>query len=283
MNKHLITLFIVLYAFSSSGGVLFAQGEEDIEIYIIDSYITPEAPYVFNLTFFTTDSVESKIIIENSAEFIISEKPEVDHKFVKDVTELKTNGKYLRYKIEITDRNGKKIRSQQYEVEFPNNLIMKDRNLNLLQVCCFGGVIFGLPSPVYMRYDGKDYFGLSKEIPLFSFYSGGYNYPVGFVGVEYTYVFNKDNPDLSRDFIRVGYKQIIQAPAIEYISLGISYFNDFKGTYGYSPELSLGLFKIENVFTFYARYRYTNGISGGNYCLNEYSVGIYSNFFSINF
>ncbi|MGK9369785.1 hypothetical protein ACSSWA_12860 [Melioribacter sp. Ez-97] len=282
MNKFLTGLLIVLFSFSPAG-LLLAQGQEDIEIYIIDSYISPEAPYVFNLTFFTTDSVISKVIIENTGEFIISKKPEVDHKFEKDVTELKTNGKYLRYRIEITDRNGNKIQSPPYEAEFPHNIVMKDRNLNLLQVCCFGGVIFGLPSPVYIRYNEKDYFGLSKEIPLFSFYSGGYNYPLGYVGVEYTYVFNKGNPDLSRDFIRVGYKQIIQLPAIEYISLGISYFNDFKGSYGYSPELSLGLFKIENVFTFYARYRYSNGISGGNYRFNEYSVGIYSNFFSINF
>ncbi|MGK9476105.1 hypothetical protein [Melioribacter sp. OK-6-Me] len=280
MKKFLITIFLVLL---TSTGLLFSQDEENIEIYIIDSYITPDPPYIFNLTFFTSDSVKSRIIFENNDTFIISDKPEIEHKFEMDISKLKISDNYISYKIELTDRDEGKILSEQYEVEFPNNIVMKDRNLNLLQVCCFGGVIFGVPSPVYLRYEGNDYFGLSKEIPLFSFYSGGYNYPFGYVGVEYTYVFNKDKVDLSQDFLRLGYKQIIQLPVIEYLSIGVSYFNDFKGAYGFSPELSLGLFRIENVFTFYGRYRYTSGISGRKYCLNEYSLGIYSNFFSINF
>ncbi len=280
MKKFLAIIFLVLL---TSASFLFSQDEENIEIYIIDSYITPEPPYIFNLTFFTTDSVRSRIIFENNDAYIISEKPKIEHKFEMDVAKLKIPDNCISYKIEIIDRNENKISTQQYEVEFPHNIVMKDRNLNLLQVCCFGGVIFGVPSLVYLRYDGADYFGLSKEVPLFSFYSRGYNYPFGYVGVEYTYVFNRNKVDLSRDFLRLGYKQIIQLPGIEYLSIGISYFNDFKGTYGFSPELSFGIFRIENVFTFYGRYRYTSGISGREYCLNEYSLGIYSNFFSINF
>ncbi|MBS3945644.1 MAG: hypothetical protein KGZ42_09125, partial [Melioribacter sp.] len=174
---------------------------------------------------------------------------------------------------------GTESRSQLYEVEIPRMIaIEKDKGSGLLQVCCFGGIIFGLPSPTIVMMNDKKIFGLSKEIPIFSFYSGGYNYPIGYVGAEYSYLFNSDK----KNFIRIGYKHIFQIPLIEYVSIGANYFSDFKGYNGVSPELSVGLFKIQNVFTLYSRYRYNiqPGRSGTDF--HEFSIGLYSNFFSLN-
>jgi len=251
----------------------------DIEVFVIDSYITQEQPYKFFLSFFTSDSCTARVQLMDNREYSVSAKLNDNHKIEIILAEELYKYARLKYFIYVKNREGTESRSQLYEVEIPRMIaIEKDKGSGLLQVCCFGGIIFGLPSPTIVMMNDKKIFGLSKEIPIFSFYSGGYNYPIGYVGAEYSYLFNSDK----KNFIRIGYKHIFQIPLIEYVSIGANYFSDFKGYNGVSPELSVGLFKIQNVFTLYSRYRYNiqPGRSGTDF--HEFSIGLYSNFFSLN-
>lgn len=279
MHTNKIILFLILLS-SISFAQLDSAAVGNIEIFLIDSYISPEPPYKFNLSFFTSDSCTSKVVLSEGKEFIVSNKLDDNHKIEIDLNGLITDKKFIHYKIIVKDRNGEESQSQLYDVEIPQNMIaMQKRDVGLLQVCCFGGIIFGLPSPTFVAKSNKHYFSLTKEIPLFSFYSGGYNYPFGYIGVEYAYVFNADK----KNFLRTGYKQIFQMNFIRYISLGVSHFTDFKGYNGISSEFSFGLFQIQNVFTLFVRYRYNFQPNKSGTDFHEASVGLYSNFFSINF
>lgn len=275
--KPVIVMLFLLYSTTFSQVDSTAIG--DIEIFVIDSYITQEQPYKFLLSFFTSDSCTAKVKLLDDKEYLVSDKLSDNHKIEIVVTNSFYQSSRLKYYVYVKDRNGIESRSQLYEVEIPKLIaIENENNLGLLQVCCFGGVIFGLPSPTVVYFSNQKYFGLSKEIPIFSFYSGGYNYPIGYISAEYSYLFNSDK----KNFVRVGYKHIFQIKPIEYLSLGVNYFSDFKGYNGISPEFSAGLFKIQNVFTFYARYRYNFQPNRGGTDFHEFSIGLYSNFFSLN-
>jgi hypothetical protein len=120
---------------------------------------------------------------------------------------------------------------------------------------------------------------LAKEIPVFSIYGEGYNYPTGYIGVEYAYIFNAPY----KHFLRLGYKHIFQLNFLEYFSAGLNGYTDFLGFNGISPEVSIGFFKIYNAFTVFGRYRYNFKPSDVNEDFYEISIGLYSNFFSFNF
>lgn len=276
MNKIKVFLLVILAVSSISRAQDDLNG---IEIYIVDSFITQEPPYKFSLSFFTSDSCLSKVKIDNDKEYIVSNEKTDFHKIELDLNGLMGGSSMVNYKVLAID-DGKEFESQIYEVEIPKLLSMdKNRDLGFLQVCCFGGVIFGLPSPTYVTQNGNRYFSLTKEIPLFSFYSGGYNYPFGYIGAEYAHVFKSDK----KNFLRVGYKQIFQLEFIKYVSVGANYFTDFRGYNGISPELAFGIIQLQNVFTLYTKYRYNFQPDRSGTDFHEISVGLYSNFFSINF
>lgn len=269
----------IFILFSTAFAQVDSTAYGDIEIFVIDSYITQEQPYKFFLSFFTSDSCTAKVQLLEDIDYSVSTNPTDNHKIEIILSEELYKYTRLKYFIYVKDSRGAESRSQLYEVEIPKLIVMeKDKDSGLLQVCCFGGIIFGLPSPTLVMMNDQKYFGLSKEIPIFSFYSGGYNYPFGYIGAEYSYLFNSDK----KNFLRFGYKHIIQIPSVEYISVGINYFMDFKGYNGVSPEISVGLFKIQNVFTFYSRYRYNFQPDRGKTDFHEFSIGLYSNFFSLN-
>jgi len=235
--------------------------------------------YKFSLSFFTSDSTISKVFILDDKEYSVSEKFTDNHKFEIVIKESFYDTQAIKYFLFVIDKNGEKSKSQLYEVEIPKTIIVENQNdSGLLQICCFGGVIFGLPSPTIVFKSNRQFFSLTKEIPIFSFYSGGYNYPFGYIGAEYAYIFNSDK----KNFLRLGYKQIIQLKFVEYVSAGLNFFSDFKGYNGISPELSLGLLKIQNVFTLYSRYRYNFQFAKDGTGFHEFSIGLFSNFFSLN-
>jgi len=274
-----MVLIFSLFALTVSNAQVDSTAYGDIDIFVIDSYISPEEPFKFSLSFFTSDSVKSKVSILKDGEYIVSEDYAENHKIEIAVNQSIIKFRVIKYFIFVRDKSGKESRSQLYEVEIPGTIIVADQNQSgLLQICCFGGIIFGLPSPTLVFKDGGKYFSLTKEIPLFSFYSGGYNYPSGYIGIDYAHIFNSDR----RNFARVGYKQIFQVGFIEYLSTGLNFFTDFSGYNGVSPEFSAGLFKIQNVFTFFARYRYNFQLKSGGTEFHEFSIGLYSNFFSLN-
>lgn len=279
MKSRILTLILTLFALTLSNAQVDSTAYGDIDIFVIDSYISPEEPFKFSLSFFTSDSVKSKVTILNDGDYIVSEDYTDNHKIEIAVNQSLIKLKVIKYFILVLDKYGKESGSQLYEVEIPGTIIVADQNRSgLLQICCFGGIIFGLPSPTLVLKDGRNYFSLTKEIPLFSFYSSGYNYPSGYIGIDYAHIFNSDR----RNFARIGYKQIFQTGIIEYLSAGLNFFTDFSGYNGVSPEFSAGFFKVQNVFTFFARYRFNFQLKTGGRDFHEFSIGLYSNFFSLN-
>jgi hypothetical protein len=274
--KKFLILFIVAVK-------VFAQTDSAatglIDIYVIDSYITPEAPNKCVITFGTSDSCLTKLVVMDRDTFVISSKPSDTHKFERELSKLKLDSAYIKYKIIAVDMRGNKTVSEPYEVELPKGLIIKSEYDSGLLSICLGGIVFLIPSPEYVTMNNKNYFSLSKEIPLFTFFSGGYNYPKGYISAEYSYIFKSPK----KNFLRGGYKQIFQVPIIEYISPGVNAFTDFLGYNGLSAEISAGLFRIQNTFTVYIKYCYNFQPKESGLDFHEFSIGLFSSFFSLNF
>ncbi len=273
-KKFIILFFISVKIFAQADSV---SGSPDI--YVIDSYITPETPNKFVLSFATSDSCIAKLTIMDKFTFDVSTKPEENHKFEIELRKLKLDSTAIKYRITAVDQHGNRTLSDIYEVDLPKGIVITpNQDVGLFSIC-LGGLVFSIPSPGYVMMNNKKYWTLGKELPLFSFYSGGYNYPRGYVSLEYEYIFNSEK----KNFLRLGYNQIIQTPVIKYVSPGLNYFTDFLGYNGISASVSLGLFQIENVFTVYARYRYNFQPKENSLDFHEISIGLYSSFFSLNF
>ncbi len=266
------------------GETIIAQDEKmdlgKIEVYLIDAYVTPELPHKFVLSFFTSDSCLSKVKIDEKYEFIVSKNFTDNHKAAIYLTNVDFDSTSTYFRVHLTGKNNNESYSDLYELVLPyrGGDVLDQNGPGIFQVCCFGGIIFGLPTPTYVSAEGKNYFSLTKEIPVLSFYSVGYNYPIGYLGLGYAYVFNTDR----KHYFRIGYKHIFQIPYLEYISPGLNYFTDLKGYNGLGPEISLGLVRIYNVFTLFARYRYNFQPVRGGTNFHEIAIGLYSNFFSLN-
>ncbi len=258
--------------------ISFAQ--TSLEVYLIDSYVTPEKPHKFILSFFTSDSAVSKLILNEKYEIEISNSISDMHKKEILLTDFKFDSLFIPFQIIGKDKFGNEFKSEKYQISLPEaDELLIGTSPSFFTVCCFGGIIFGLPSPTLVFTKDKTHFALSKEIPIISFYSSGYNYPSGFISIEYSYIFDT----AANNILRLGYKHIFQNDYIEYISPGASLITDFKGGNGFAPELNFGLFNIYNVFTVYTKYRYTFLPSKSDMNYHSISIGLYSNFFSINF
>ncbi|MBU2506102.1 MAG: hypothetical protein KJ799_05190 [Bacteroidetes bacterium] len=278
MNRIYLTLiFLLTVVFSNA--IAQEESQTEIEFFIIDSYVTPDKPYKIMLMFYTSEDTKSKVIFADETEFNVSKKYNDEHRFELNLSDLEFDSLVIPYRIIAEDRAGIFHESDEFDILLPNDEeLLSSSNPNWFTVCCFGGIIFGLPSPTLNLIDGKSAFGLSKEIPIVSFYSSGYNFPVGYFGIEYSYLFDEANTQ----FLRFGYKHIFQLDQIQYIAPGVNYTIDFNGYTAISPELSVGLLKIYNAFTLFTRYRYNYDISG-SVKYHEISLGLYSNFFSFSF
>lgn len=249
------------------------------EIYIIDSYITPEQPHKLILSYATSDSCKSSVRINKNRSIEVSKEFTDTHKLELELTkeELETN--IINYQIFVSNKSNIESKSEDYFIELPKETILtEERDINWTQMC-IGGLVFAIPTFEYSVINGKEFLGLSKEIPLINFYGKGYNYPQGYIGVEYSHYFNSEK----KNFLRFGYKHIFQLAEIKYISPGLTFFGDFKGYNGLSAEFSLGLFQIKNIFTVFTRYRYNFQLKKNGTDFYEFSLGLYSNFFSLNF
>jgi hypothetical protein len=276
-------LFRKILFFCFISAKFFAQTDSTatglIDIYVIDSYITPETPNKFIITFGTSDSCSTKLIIMDRDTFSVSTKLTDMHKFEIELSKLKLDSASIKYRIIAVNISGNKTVSDTYQVDLPKGIVIRPEYDTGLFSICLGGIVFSIPSPTYVIMNGSNHWSISKEIPLFTFFSGGYNYPKGYCSIEYSHIFESQN----KNFLRFGYKQIFQIPVVKYISPGITVFTDFLGYNGLGAEFSAGLFQIQNTFTVYVRYRYnfqskTNGLD-----FHEFSVGLFSSFFSLNF
>ena len=266
-------LFISVDIFSQDNSV-----SDSVEVYLIDNYITPEKPPVLIVSFFTNIPAKSKIIINDQYEFLVSKEITENHKDSIDISNLKIKSKQIHFVIQVEDSLRRKYSSEIYEVDLPREVEMKGES-NFLLLCLLGGTVFVLPSPVYVSWGGNSYFSLNKEVPLVFIRSSGISYPTGYFSVEYSYIYHAP----VRNFLRIGYKHLIEVPGIEYVSPGFNGFTNLRGFNGISPELSIGWLKILDTFTLYTRFRYNFQPGGRNSEFSEISIGLYSGFFAIYF
>lgn len=254
----------------------FNTDSTEMEIFLIDSYVQPEPPNYFILSFYTSSVCFSNVIIDDRYEYVVSNGLSESHSIKIDLTALSFLNKDVKYVIVTIDSLGKKQISEPFEFALPFEPIVKEGS-SLFTLCLFAGIVFGLPSPGYARVDGKDYFSLTKELPILSFRSSSKNYPGGYISLEYTYIFNAEY----RKYLRIGYKRIIEIPVFEYISPGLTAYSNFSSQNGIAPEISLGLFSIYNTFTLYTRYRYNIKPNDSDSNFHEINLGLYTRFFSL--
>jgi hypothetical protein len=194
------------------------------------------------------------------------------------LTGLNFLDKNVSFIIETTDSLGNKFTSEEYEFDLPYEPIIKEGS-SLWTLCLFAGSVFLIPAPGYVNMHGSDHFSLTKEIPIMSFRSKSRNYPASYISLEYSYIFNA----VDKNYLRLGYKRIINIGFLEYISPGITAYTNFKGQNGFAPEVSVGLFTILDTFTVYTRYRYNFNPYDSTSNFHEINLGLYTRFFSIYF
>jgi hypothetical protein len=270
INKIIVSLLFLL-----SSEFLFSQSDS-VEVYLIDAYCTREMPYTFKLSFYTSEVCKSKVMIDNKYEYKVSDDFVDMHKTEININGLSFNGQIVNFVIITETESGKIYQSEKFDFDLPFEPKIQSGS-DLFTLCLFGSVIFLLPYPSYAFDDNSSYFSLTKEIPFISFRSRSLNYPSSYLSIEYSYLFNNENPS----YLRVGYKRLFEIPHIEYLSPGISLYSNFDVNQGIAPELSLGLFTIEDTFTFYVRYRYNFTLQPNGTNFQEINIGLYSGFFSL--
>ncbi len=280
MLRYFLVVFFLASVFLKNN---FAQDNgaqnDTVEITVIDSYVTPEKPHTFLLSFYTSVNCKTKVVIDNKYTYPVSDTLIDSHNLKLDISSLHFKRKEIPFYILAEDSTGHVTKSDVNTFELPSDVKIEEGDSNFLLLCLFGAAVFALPDPVFVTGPQGNYFSLTKEIPLISFRSKNFVYPYGYFSAEYSYIFKTDR----KNFLRIGYKELIELPLIEYLSPGVDFFTDFKGYNGISGEVSLGLFRILNTFTIYTRYRYNfkPGESGSQF--NEISIGLYSSFFSVYF
>lgn len=276
--KMYITAVLICVLFSAFNLNAQIGEEEEIEVILIDAYVSPNPPHEFVLSFFTLVPVKSSVIIDNRFEVIVSDSLNEDHAKRISIEEMEFDSLMIPFYIQV-QADSIISRSQTYTLEIPKLEEIETSTWTSLIHLCLGGIVFLVPSAGVTVVDGETYFNLGKEIPIYNFYSGGYNYPTSYLSVEYAHTFGNG----ARNLHRLGYKKIFELPVLEFISPGVSMFTNFKGVNGLSPEMTVGLFKISRVFTLYSRYRYNYKPGGIEFRSHEISIGLYSHFFSLNF
>jgi hypothetical protein len=278
--KKLFLLSILFLVFLQP---IFSQDEFDteidsvgMEVFLIDAYVKQEPPYIFILSFYTSEVCLSNVIIDDRYEYLVSSGLSEAHSAKIDITDLKFLDRNVSFVIETIDSLGNKSKSESFEFDLPYEPIISEGS-SLWTLCLFAGSVFVLPMPGYVYAYGNSYYSLTKEIPIVSFRSKRGNYPAGYFSFEYTYIFDAED----RSFARLGYKRIFPIDFIEYISPGITAYTNFNGQNGISPELSVGWFTLLDTFTLYTRYRYNYKPGDSNSNFHEINLGLYTRFFSL--
>ena len=247
-----------------------------MEVFLIDAYVKQEPPYIFILSFYTSEVCLSNVIIDDKYEYLVSNGLSEAHSAKIDITALNFLERNVNFVIETIDSLGNKYKSEEFEFDLPYEPIIKDGS-SIWTLCLFAGSVFILPMPGYVNADGNNYYSLTKEIPIVSFRSKRGNYPSGYFSFEYTYIFEAEN----KNYLRFGYKRIFPVDFIEYISPGVTAYTNFNGQNGFAPELSVGWFTLFDTFTLYTRYRYNFKPGDSNSDFHEINLGLYTRFFSL--
>lgn len=273
----LISIFTLLF-FIMVPPFSMALEQDSIEVYLIDSFVPPENPDVFIVSFYTSDTCLSAILIDGKYEVKISEIFSDNHRAEIDISKYAFQNDKVEFLLITEDAEKNKYKSEKYEFTIPIEKVVQAGGSNLMS-CLFGSIVFLTPSPTLVLTKDEKFFSLSKDLPVFAFYSGGFNYPKGYLFVGYSHTFNF----AYRNLARLGFKYIFEVPYIEFVSPGISGFSNMKGFNGVSSEVTLGLFKVYSVFTVTAgsRFNIKPGTAGSEFW--EFNVGLFSSFFTLHF
>ncbi len=271
-------LFIsVLLAVLFSQTNFYAQDEEfqdELEIFLIDAYCKPDSNRILLISYYSSVPVKSKVILENKYEYQVSNEFTELHRIRIDLNNLSFEEKQVEFVVISLDSLGNQYKSETFDFDLPfeHNVV---GGSNIFTLCLFGGAVFLVPHQGLVVQNNKAELSLTKEIPLISFRKG-YNYASSYVSFELSYFNNFEN----KFNYRLGYKKIWEVESIEYFSAGISGFSNLKNESGFSPEVTIGWFKLFESFTIYTRYRY-NYIFDSDYGKHEFYLGFYSGFFTI--
>ena len=271
MKSNKILVFLTILIVTNSA---FSQSDS-IEVYLIDAFCTREIPYTFKLSFYTSDVCKSKVILEEKYEYTVAADYVDLHKAEIIIDNLAFTDTVINFVIITETDSGVVNKSETFDFDIPYEPNIKEGS-DLLTLCLFGSSIFLIPYPSFVAESQQNYFGLTKEIPIISFRAKSRNYPSGFVSLEYTYVFNMDDPS----YLRGGYKKLFEVPGLEFISPGISLYTDFSTNWGFSPEFSIGLFNVLDTFTAYIRCRSNITLHPAGTNFQEIYLGFYSSLFS---
>ncbi len=84
MLKIFLLFFISFFIINN-----YSQEKPDsIEVYIIENFVTPEPPYTFKLTFFTSAECKSKVIINKEHAFDVSNTIAGTHQIEVDISKM---------------------------------------------------------------------------------------------------------------------------------------------------------------------------------------------------
>lgn len=185
-KKNIISIIIVLVTLSTS---LHSQVVIP-EIFIIDAFVTPETPHTFKLSYFTSEEVKTQVIIDEKYTIDVSEEFIEDHSAEIDFTNYSFYEKFVPYQIISEMRNGEFFESEIFELVLPyDEFIETKEGDNPILTILFGVFLYLLPSPNMLLTENDNYFSLTKELPIVTFYSSGYNYPSGNISLEYTHIY----------------------------------------------------------------------------------------------
>ncbi|MCF6271210.1 MAG: hypothetical protein L3J41_15975 [Melioribacteraceae bacterium] len=270
---------VFLIVFSIFTTCLSQDEISGMDIFVIDSYVTPEEPHRVMLTFFTSEKVKAKIKFDGNDELVVSSEYLEEHKFELLLSKLNYDSTSIPYKIIVENSSGVKSTSDEFDLYLPEVYTFEIKNKSNFLDLCLGGILYLLPSPTFVLQSNESNFSLNKELPIISFYGSGYNFPSSYIALEYSYIFDVKN----RNYFRVGYKYIFQTKIIKYVSPGINLTTNFNGFNGISPEVSFGLFKFYETFTLYTRFRYNYNFNNAPYNFAELSIGLFTSSISFNF
>lgn len=271
-------VFIILF---STFTTCYAQDEiPEIDIFVIDSYVTPEIPHKVMLTFFTSENVKAKITFDGNDEIEVSSEYLEEHKFEMLLSKLNYDSTSIPFKISVENKKGKKATSEEFDLYLPEEYNFEIKNNSNFLDLCLGGILYLFPSPTLTNVYNRPKYSLTKEFPVISFYGSGYNFPSSYFSIEYSYLFNSGSYS---NLFRVGYKYIFQTKIIKYVSPGINFTTNFNEFNGISPEISFGLFKFYETFTLYTRFRYNYNVNNLPVDFIELSIGLFTSSLSFNF
>ena len=159
MKKILFLLIFSAVLFNDCFASSISSESDSTEIYLLDSYIAPEKPNIFILSFITSNPAKAKLYIDNKYEFTITDTLSENHKAKIDLAEYEFSKKTVPFYIIAEDSAGEKSKSDIFDLDFPKQIKMQKES-NFLLFGVFFGIQFLVPTPGYVYTNNSKGFKL---------------------------------------------------------------------------------------------------------------------------